>query len=292
VTTQPDEQQEPSMEEILSSIRRIIADEATEEDDREESESEQLADDTAVIDRAPDGLVLAEPGDGVDDDGDRDDEDVLELTEVVRESAEVIDLDAAVTSPEPFEPEAFEPDAFEPDAPEQAFGSADQDADDADAPDSDDQAGSLDGQDAGADDQDSEQDDLAAGEPEEPLPAPWSRAVAQSDDHPPSSNITEIRMHDMANHETAMQTPQNGIDGLVSDQAAGAATGAFAKLSQAVHRTPPELSIADDSGRTTEQFIEDMMRPMLREWLDQNLPAMVERIVQREIQKIVRRAED
>jgi cell pole-organizing protein PopZ len=96
----------------------------------------------------------------------------------------------------------------------------------------------------------------------------------------------------MANHETAMQTPQNGIDGLVSDQAAGAATGAFAKLSQAVHRTPPELSIADDSGRTTEQFIEDMMRPMLREWLDQNLPAMVERIVQREIQKIVRRAED
>jgi cell pole-organizing protein PopZ len=284
VTTQPDEQQEPSMEEILSSIRRIIADEATEEDDREESESEQLADDTAAIDRAPDALVLAEPGDDADDDGDRGDEDVLELTEVVRESAAVIDLDVAVTPPEPFEPEAFEPHAFEPDSLGQAFESADQDTDDADAP-------GLDRQDAGADDQDFEQDDLAAGEPEEPLPASWSRAVAQSD-HPPTSNITEIRKHDMANHETAMQTPPNGIDGLVSDQAAGAATGAFAKLSQAVQRTPPELSIADDSGRTTEQFIEDMMRPMLREWLDQNLPAMVERIVQREIQKIVRRAED
>jgi uncharacterized protein len=34
-----------------------------------------------------------------------------------------------------------------------------------------------------------------------------------------------------------------------------------------------------------------MMRPMLRDWLEQNLPVMVERIVQREVQKIVRRAE-
>jgi uncharacterized protein len=35
-----------------------------------------------------------------------------------------------------------------------------------------------------------------------------------------------------------------------------------------------------------------MMRPMLRDWLDTSLPPMVERIVQKEIQKIVRRAED
>jgi cell pole-organizing protein PopZ len=96
----------------------------------------------------------------------------------------------------------------------------------------------------------------------------------------------------MANHDTATQASPNGIDGLVSSQAAGAATGAFAKLSQAVQRTPPEVAIADDSGRTTEQFVEDMMRPMLRDWLDQNLPSMVERIVQKEIQKMIRRAED
>jgi cell pole-organizing protein PopZ len=49
--------------------------------------------------------------------------------------------------------------------------------------------------------------------------------------------------------------------------------------------------VAEGSGRTVEQFIEDIARPMLKEWLDQNLPAIVERLVQREIQKISRRAE-
>jgi uncharacterized protein len=290
VTTEPNEQQEPSMEEILSSIRRIIADEATDEDGENEdsAEGERSARSTLItgIDRAPDALVLAEPDSdsaddaATDDDGDASSDDVLELTEVVRESGEVIDLPTG--SPEPSETRAFEPGALERDPPVQELESADEVAgqDDADT--------STTGQKASEDD--SAPGDCAEGEPDAPSPL-WPRA-ASSDDHPPSSPIAEIRDHDMANHETATETPQNGIGGLVSAQAAGAATGAFAKLSQAVQRTPPEVAIADDSGRTTEQFVEDMMRPMLREWLDQNLPMMVERIVQREIQKMARRAED
>ena len=285
------------MEEILSSIRRIIADEASDEDDRDESEGEDRANGTPAteIDQAPDAFMRAKPGDDGDDDramdDDGDDQDVLELTEVVRESAAVIDLDAAANPAEPFEPRAFQPRPFEPDPPEQELDSADRTVS------LDDEGGGRDDADAGLDaqaspdDQESPQDDLSVGEPEDPSPAPWPRAVP-SDDHPPSSTIAQIRNHDMANHETATQTPRTGIDGLVSSQAAGAATGAFAKLSQAVQRTPPEVAVADDSGRTVEQFVEDMMRPMLRDWLDQNLPSMVERIVQREIQKLVRRAED
>jgi hypothetical protein len=69
------------------------------------------------------------------------------------------------------------------------------------------------------------------------------------------------------------------------------ATGAFAKLSHAVQRTPEEVSVADGAGRTLEQFVEDIARPMLKEWLDEYLPAIVERLVQKEIQKISRRAE-
>jgi hypothetical protein len=34
-----------------------------------------------------------------------------------------------------------------------------------------------------------------------------------------------------------------------------------------------------------------MIRPLLKEWLDQNMPPIVERLVQKEIQKIARRAE-
>ena len=78
---------------------------------------------------------------------------------------------------------------------------------------------------------------------------------------------------------------------LVSTTAASAATGAFAKLSEAFRHTPPEESVADDSGRTVEQFVEDMIRPLLKEWLDDNLTPIVERLVQKEIQKIARRAE-
>jgi hypothetical protein len=32
-----------------------------------------------------------------------------------------------------------------------------------------------------------------------------------------------------------------------------------------------------------------MLRPMLKEWLDQNLPPMVERYVEREISRLTRR---
>jgi cell pole-organizing protein PopZ len=43
-----------------------------------------------------------------------------------------------------------------------------------------------------------------------------------------------------------------------------------------------------NGGRTIESIVLDLMRPILKEWLDRNLPPMVERIVQKEIRKITR----
>jgi cell pole-organizing protein PopZ len=44
------------------------------------------------------------------------------------------------------------------------------------------------------------------------------------------------------------------------------------------------------SGETSlEGLVRDMLRPMLAEWLDKNLPAMVERMVAAEIARIVRK---
>jgi cell pole-organizing protein PopZ len=225
MTTEPKEQQEPSMEEILSSIRRIIADEESANDEDGEREPQ------------PDASKHADERARTDD---RDDDDVLELTRVVRESGEVVDL---------------KPAAAEPGRPigEQA-----------------------------------DVRDASAGLGSDPLPHqsnPYQSGAHRADELP----ISDIRGAAMEQHET-MQN-KNGSDSLVSDQAAGVATGAFAKLSQAVQRTPPEVAIADESGRSIEQFVEDMIRPMLREWLEQHLPPLVERIVQKEIQKIARRAE-
>jgi uncharacterized protein len=44
------------------------------------------------------------------------------------------------------------------------------------------------------------------------------------------------------------------------------------------------------AGETSlEGMVRDMLRPMLAEWLDKNLPAMVERLVAAEIARIVRK---
>lgn len=236
------------MEEILSSIRRIIADETSDEEGQDAAGPP-----TQGLDRDDDSLPL---------DAEEDEGDVLELTEVVREDGEVIELDRAMAQPQSIEGHRLEavpdePAREDPDRGEQIAASA--------------------------------SDEPAALRGDAPT-ATWPPVEQHADDHPPQSSM-DIRDDEMEEHQTAMQK-DNGINSLVSDRAAGAATGAFAKLSQAVQRTPPELAIADGSGRSVEQFVEDMMRPMLRDWLDENLPPMVERIVQKEIQKIVRRAED
>eukprot|EP01037_Dinobryon_pediforme_P001859 gene1859-1888_t len=43
-------------------------------------------------------------------------------------------------------------------------------------------------------------------------------------------------------------------------------------------------------GPTLEDMVRDEMRPMLKEWLDNNLPPLVERIVRAEIERVAQRA--
>lgn len=41
-------------------------------------------------------------------------------------------------------------------------------------------------------------------------------------------------------------------------------------------------------GLTIESMVRDMLRPMLKQWLDENLPAVVERMVEKEIARVSR----
>jgi len=47
-------------------------------------------------------------------------------------------------------------------------------------------------------------------------------------------------------------------------------------------------TVLSDNARTLEDIVKDMMRPMLKNWLDENLPGMVERIVRAEIERVAR----
>ncbi len=42
------------------------------------------------------------------------------------------------------------------------------------------------------------------------------------------------------------------------------------------------------NARTLEDLVKEMLRPMLKTWLDDNLPSLVERIVRDEIERVSR----
>ena len=75
------------------------------------------------------------------------------------------------------------------------------------------------------------------------------------------------------------RAPDAGERGLLSAPAAAAVDTAFNALAHTVQ--------ARDS-RTLEDFISELLRPMLKTWLDENLPAMVERLVRDEIERVSR----
>jgi cell pole-organizing protein PopZ len=81
---------------------------------------------------------------------------------------------------------------------------------------------------------------------------------------------------------------------LIGAGVAGVASSAFERLSQAVQESVPPPSAPDPgptmgNGKTLEDLVKEMLRPMLKEWLDRNLPPMVERFVEREIVRLTRR---
>ena len=82
--------------------------------------------------------------------------------------------------------------------------------------------------------------------------------------------------------------PQYG-EHLVSDPAAAASGASIAQLAQAVAR---ERGVAlGNHGLTLEQLVREICTPILKHWLDSNLPYMVERIVKQEIERIVTRSD-
>jgi len=70
------------------------------------------------------------------------------------------------------------------------------------------------------------------------------------------------------------------LDRLVGDDAAGAAASAFGSLAAAV--TMPK------EGRSLEDVTRELLRPLIKSWLDENLPRIVEAKVEEEVQRISR----
>jgi cell pole-organizing protein PopZ len=66
---------------------------------------------------------------------------------------------------------------------------------------------------------------------------------------------------------------------LLSAQATAAVNSAFGTLAH---------TVLMQNARTLEDLVKEMLRPMLRTWLDDNLPNLVERLVRAEIERVSR----
>ena len=94
---------------------------------------------------------------------------------------------------------------------------------------------------------------------EAPRPAP-----------PPDEDVLEL------------SDPVSDGDGLVSEDAASASARSLAALS-AIRERSETLPQGDGP---LEAVVREMLKPMLKEWLDRHLPEMVEELVTREIARI------
>jgi len=118
-------------------------------------------------------------------------------------------------------------------------------------------------------------------------------AEENPDPEPEPEPEAEIPAAAMQEEPPAPATPVAPEDPLVSDPALGDAAETLQQLGQMI--TPPSIDQNQQrvipGGRTIEDHVLEMLRPMLKEWLDQNLPPLVQRLVQREVDRIVHRSD-
>ena len=111
-----------------------------------------------------------------------------------------------------------------------------------------------------------------------PAPEPKAPPPAAADEE--SDEILELSDPVPTPKPDATLTSQGRREQILSEQAAQASRGALESLSRLVVK--PDAAGSD----TLQGLVEDMLRPMLRDWLDANLPELVEKMVAREITRI------
>lgn len=274
------EENEESMEDILHSIRDIIADsndddtEAEDTEDKTEAvndtEPTQEADTDPAEDNTAEGNTPAATEDPVIDDTPNEDNAVQEApqdTPTMDDDDDILELTEIVDN----EDTAIEDNATPGDATEDLMADIDEAIEEDDA-----LKDVL--EDAKPDEhaleiEDDTSDDIT---PEPP-----------TEDIPPQSDLAEPSMKE--NPPTAEPKAEAKLDDdkLISDNVANEAGSSIQNL---IHTLPKNEidSPHTRQGTSLEDMVIEAIRPMLSDWLDTNLPVLVERIVKQEIQKLIK----
>lgn len=206
--------QEPSMEEILASIRRIIS----EDDDNGSAANSGNVE--ANVSHEPDQDYDPDFDEGTDEDTSGD---VVELTERAEPEPVVFDESEPVYEPDP------EPEPVMEAAPVVA----------------------------------------------EPEPEPTYAAVSEPTvpDNEPEPSLSAEAVSEEVEEELLSPHTESQLAGLMGQ----------------LDRQPTATPANPGAGKSVEDLTRELLRPMLQAWLDENLPPLVERIVEREIQRVTRR---
>ncbi len=88
-------------------------------------------------------------------------------------------------------------------------------------------------------------------------------------------------------------TPGAGAEGgqLLSSTSAAVSVAALSQLMGRTQRDRSNEMPLGAADRTLEDVVRELLRPLLKEWLDAQLPQLVERLVQDEIARLVRQAQ-
>lgn len=86
----------------------------------------------------------------------------------------------------------------------------------------------------------------------------------------------------MMKQNVAAAMSDDGEEEILDRTTAEVASQAFRNLSQSVR-------VSEGPGKTLEDIVTEMLRPMVKQWLDANLPAIVEEKVEEEVQRVARR---
>jgi uncharacterized protein len=94
---------------------------------------------------------------------------------------------------------------------------------------------------------------------------------------PPAAEEMNVDMHpDVVHQHDPEPVTENHLLSHTTDQSV---SHAFNMLTH---------TVLTHNARTLEDLVQDMLRPMLKDWLDENLPTMVERLVRAEIERVAR----
>ena len=111
-------------------------------------------------------------------------------------------------------------------------------------------------------------------------------AVAEAPSAPPVESVGDLDVYSQA--EPAPRAPQPAepawaeaeSESLVSAPAARSASSSFDQLASSL--------IMPSQGRTLEDVVQELLRPLLKSWLDENLPGIVQAKVEAEVERIAR----